>query len=360
MAKKAILGYFSEKQISRDYKHRSIMLNVELDDEAYFQFSAFHNGKMAAKGRGRKKSSAALKDEIKIYVDELVAIARTPAPPAILSIQSKLSSFTDDFFPKNISDFLLSCKDEYSYLIIDDEDIGLNIPYGILFFPDRNVKNCISNRGFFLSEYYTIVRSISTNSTSLKITNVATISSDDLPGSTREESNLEALFNAIHPGAVISITDRNHLAAVLVNNDPNCFHFCCHGTRDCKIRLKKHGISEEIEMNFFNMHRFPQNTFVFLNICSSAYTHYDESIPRSIANKLIDRNTHLVVMTEWPIDDDFAYIIGTQFYARMFSDETALQAIHNIKKGTRNLSDKFTAMTYSLRGNPNLKISLHA
>jgi hypothetical protein len=111
-------------------------------------------------------------------------------------------------------------------------------------------------------------------------------------------------------------------------------------------------------MAFFSLYRFPPNTLVFLNICYSAYTKYEDKVPRSIANKFIDRNAHLVIMTEWPISDSFASLIGTKFYRRLMSKETALQAVHNLKKEAKTIADKFTAMTYSLRGNPNLTIEI--
>jgi len=360
MANKSILGFFSTKQNNKDYVHRSLLLNIEVDQNHNFNFTLFNHGKMKASGRSRKTSTPELKTEIKAYVDELTKVSTILTPESIYAIQSKLSKFTDDFFPKEISDFIIENKGEYHYIVIDDDEIDINIPYGILMFPDQTAKDCISQEGFFLSEYFTIVRSKQSGNSSLSISNITVLSSDDLACSLSEEQELSSYFNKLKPGILIPITDKNHFADVLSTIKPNCLHFCCHGNSNCQIVSFKNNVHEYFEMEFFNLHRFPQNTLVFLNICSSAYTNYDDQIPRSIANKFIDRNAHLVIMTEWPISDAFASLIGTKFYRRLMNKETALQAVHKLKREAKRIEDKFTAMTYSLRGNPNLSIEIQA
>lgn len=357
MANKSILGFFSTKQDNKDYVHRSLFLNVEVDQNQFFNFKLFNNGKMKASGRSRKTSNTELKTEIKNYVDELTKASKILTPDSINAIQRKLSQFTDDFFPKEISDFIIENKGEYYYIVIDDE-IDINIPYGILMFPDPTVKDCISPAGFFLSEYFTIVRSKQSDNSSLSISNITVLSSDDLDCSKIEEQELSSYFNKLKPGILIPIADKNHFANVLSTIQPNCLHFCCHGNSNCQIISFKNNVYEYFDMEFFSLHRFPQNTIVFLNICLSAYTTYDDHVPRSIANKFIDRNAHLVIMTEWPISDAFASLIGTKFYLRLMNKETALQAVHKLKREAKSVQDKFTAMTYSLRGNPNLRIEI--
>ena len=79
-------------------------------------------------------------------------------------------------FPVSLMTFCLSAlqiifiknRNNYYYLVIEDEAIPVNIPYGVLFFPDRSITNCISDKGFFLSEYYTVLRSTSANESNLK------------------------------------------------------------------------------------------------------------------------------------------------------------------------------------------------
>ncbi len=359
MPKKSILGRFITRTSSKEYNHRSLLLNVEIDSTNHFYFQLFNGGNKVFEGRSRISLSKELSASIKEYIDEISPLADNFDDRALLAIQSKLSQFTDDFLPKSISDYLIKNKSIYYYLVIEDESIPINIPYGILFFPDRSVKKCISTKGFFLSEFFTVVRSKMSSESELTVKKVLTLSSDDLDGSKKEEEELFAYFNSKKPGLAEKIDDKNHFQSLIDRYNPNCFHFCCHGTENCEIATIKNGNIELIEMDFFNLHRFPDNTFIYLNICLSAYTKYDHTIPRSIASKFLDRNANLVVMTEWPIDDSFAYIIGTEFYKRVLDNETAVQAIHNIKTKAVTPIDKLTAITYSLRGNPNLKIVLN-
>lgn len=359
MPTKAILGRFIEKYTNREYSNRSLLLNVEIDSKNHFQFNLFHNGKQLQVDHSKLFLSEEISEKIKSFIDDITPLSDQFNLDSLLMIQSRISSFTDDFFPKSISDILLTNHDQYKYLVIEDDEVPINIPYGILFFPDKNVEGCLSDRGFFLSEYYTIVRSSTTNSYTLDVNKFATLSTDDLDGSINEEKELVNFFENIKPGITRKIENVKDFANVLQTEDPNCIHFCCHGNTDCQIVSKKKGNDEIIEMDFFNLHRFPDNTFINLNICSSAFTQYDSKVPRSIANKLLNRNANLVIMTEWPISDSFAYIIGTELYKRILSNETVLQAVHNIKQKAINDSDKLTAITYSLRGNPNLRLIIN-
>jgi hypothetical protein len=359
MPTKAIFGRFIEKYINREYSTRSLLLNVEIDEKNHFQFNLFHNGKQLLKDHSKTCLSEEISEKIKGYVDEITPLADKYDMDSLLMIQSKISSFTDDFFPKSISDLLINNRDQYRYLVIEDDEVPINIPYGILFFPEKKVDGCLTDRGFFLSEYYTIVRSNTTNEYILDVNRFATFSTDDLDGSITEENELIAFFENKKPGITRKIESIDDLDEVLQTINPNCLHFCCHGSTNCQIFARKNGNEEIIEMDFFNLHRFPKNTFINLNICSSAYTQYDNKVPRSIANKLLNRNANLIVMTEWPISDSFAYLIGTGLYKRILKDETVLQAIHSIKKEAVTKSDKLTAITYSLRGNPNLRLSIN-
>lgn len=347
---------------TKDFIHRSLLLNIELDQDDRFNFSL--STPSLIEGKSNLKNTPIFSSQLNSFID---AIENIKSMNDLINIQTQLSPFTDDFLPLEIRKFLLHNKSLYDYIVIEDDSIDFNIPYGILFFPDKSTGISISGKGYFLSELYTPVRAIQEKQrkrenikiSDTEINKICVLSSDDLPGSKKEEAAIIKYFNDKTNGIAVSIQDENELKAELSDQICNLYHFCCHGNEKCQIVSNKNGNRIEMNLSFFNMYRFPQNTTIFLNICLSNYTIYDGVAYRSISKKLINREAELVIMTEWPINDAVAYRMGTEFYKRIIEkNESPLVALHNIKKSFSTLPEKLTAITYSMKGNPYMRISI--
>lgn len=335
----------------KHFKYNSLILNVDLNN-SHLSFSLFHQGKKVAFGISRKELNNTLISDFKKLIKDYIISANYRK---FDMMQRTLSALTDDVVPQSIRDYFISYKTDFPYLVVEDENLPYNIPYGIFFFPDRNITNCISKYGFFLSEYFTIIRSNQAKPNELLINTLGVISSEDLPGSLLEEKNINDLLNKNIN--IIPVNNISELEKALFKDNPECLHFCCHGNTNNEIIFFKNNHKNVIHRDFFNLHRFPDGAFIFLNICFSNYTNYETEIPRSISDKFLDRNSALVVVTEWPIYDSFAYTIGTNFYKEISNGLSAIEIVHKIKRNAKNLDEKVTALSYSLRGNPNLKIS---
>lgn len=353
--------FFTIGTTTKDFTHRSLLLNIELDTDNRFTFTL--STPALIEGKSKLSNTAVFTSKINLYIEKITTIKTTAD---LIQVQSELSSFTDDFLPLNIRKFLLNNKSLYDYIVIEDDSIDFNIPYGILFFPDRSTGVSLSGKGYFLSELYTPIRAIQEKQSKkdikisdTEINKICVLSSDDLPGSLKEEDDIIKYFNNKISDIAFSIQDENELETELTNQICNLYHFCCHGNKNNEILSNKNGKTIYMDLDFFNMYRFPQSTTIFLNICLSNYTKYDGVAYRSISKKFINREAELVVMTEWPINDDVAFRMGTEFYRRIIDmKETPLVAIHNIKKLFSSLDDKLTAITYSLKGNPYMRISI--
>lgn len=352
--------FFTIGASTKDFAQRSLILNIELDDKSRFSFLLAAPNPIEAKSALLYNS--VFDSQIKGFITDFENIQDEND---IIQLQKKLSKFTDDFLPLPIRKYLLANKDLYDYLVIEDDSIDFNIPYGILFFPEKSNGISISGFGYFLAELYTPIRAMQeknerkeSDSVS-EIEKLCVLSSEDLPGSVQEETTIINYFNNIKSHLAISLQDEMHLENELKDHVCNLYHFCCHGTKNCKLATVKKGNPKYIDMDFFSLYQFPKHTTIFLNICSSNYTIYDGTNYRSISKKFINREAELVIMTEWPIDDTVAFKMGTEFYKRVIEKkEPALVAIHNIKKELTSISEKLVAITYSLKGNPNMKIAI--
>ncbi len=363
MRKRILDRFFSTGTTTKDYAHRSLLLNIDLNESNKFCFTL--SASEIIEGKSKIPFDSSFKTTIqniivsiiKLSIDE--KLSDDDFYKQLTLIQSKLSVITDDFLPQSIREYFLVNKDLYDYLVIEDDNIDFNIPFGVLFFPKKSENQSITGRGYFLSELYTLIRSTETSESVLQLTKIRTLSSENLPGSILEERAILDFFNSKISNIAEPINSIEELEESLKNESCNLYHFCCHGGINCNIISEKKGIENEIGMDMFNLIRFPDHTFVFLNICLSNFTTYENEIPRSISNKLINRHSELVVVTEWPINDFVGFKMGTNFYTEVLEKgRTSIQAIHNIKKNITNKRNKFTAIAYSLKGNPNLRFEV--
>lgn len=352
--------FFTIGSTTKDFAHRSLLLNIELDKDGRFNFTL--SATSLIEGKSNLLNNPVFVSRINSFIKDIENIKDIAD---IINVQRQLSSFTDDFLPLEIRKYLLANKSLYDYLVIEDDSIDFNIPYGILFFPDKSDGLSISGKGYFLAELYTPIRAIqekSSNKTDIpvsEIEKVCVLSTDDLKGSIQEEKSIIDYFNSKKNNIAVSIQDEVQLEKELANQNCNLYHFCCHGNNKCQIVTVKKGTPRYLDTDFFNLCKFPQNTTIFLNICSSNFTVYDGITYRSISKKLINREAELIIMTEWPINDSVAFRMGTEFYNRVIEKkESALSAIHNIKKSFTTIPEKLTAITYSLKGNPDMRLKI--
>lgn len=363
MRRRILDRFFSTGTTTKDYAHRSLLLNIDLNESNKFCFTL--SASEIIEGKSKLSFDSNFKTNIQNIIISIIKLSINNKLTddeffkQLTSIQSTLSVLTDDLLPQAIREYFLVNKDLYDYLVIEDDNIDFNIPFGILFFPTNTEKKSITGRGFFLSELYTLIRSTETSESVLQLTKARTLSSENLPCSILEEKEILDFFNSKISNIAEPINSIEELEDSLKNESCNLYHFCCHGGFDCNIIAQKSGIDNEIGIDMFNLIRFPDHTFVFLNICLSNYTTYENEIPRSISNKLINRHSELVVVTEWPINDFVGFNMGTNFYKEVFEEgRTSIQAIHNIKKNITDKRHKFTAIAYSLKGNPNLRFEV--
>jgi hypothetical protein len=336
---------------TKDFKHNSILINIDTLQGDRLSISLYVNGSERAKGTSRKVFDEDFVNRAKNEIQKhLVDLTHCD----IRSLQSKMSELTDDILPQSVRDFLIKYRNDYNYLVIEDDCVGLNFPFPILFFPVSDSQNTISEYGFFLSEKYTIVRANSNISEDIEVKKIAILSSEDLKGSIEEERKISDILDNGTNVEIINVENQNHLEQLLTKNQPEVFHFCCHGNEKNQIVFMKNGAYESIDVDYFNLFRFLDSSIIILNICFSNYTNYITPCPRSIAEKVLDRNAGIVLSTEWPIDDRFAYAVGTNIYKSIIDGKSIIEILHMTKMQASSFCEKMTALTYTLRGNPNI------
>lgn len=341
----------------KDFRHHSTTLFIELDDEGYCNFRLNYNGQLREYPKSRIVLNDVFTQRITTIIFNCFIKGEYQDPILFSDYQSELAEITDDLFSRELRKDIFLIKNNIKYLVISDEYMPINLPYPILFFPDPTYKNGISENGFFLSEVFTIIRSSIPTYNEIKINEVFTLSSDDLTGSTKEEQILNDFFES-KSISTVSLEDLDVLKQALHDAKGDLFHFCCHGSVDNCIVFQKSGKWHEIKMNDLSLSKFKDGSFLVLNICNGNFTNYDVQIPRSMADKLLDRNAELVLTTEWPIYDNFAFFLGTSLYKSLLNKKSIAYTLHELKEKAITFDDKITALGYTLRGNPNLKINI--
>lgn len=341
----------------KDFRHHSTTLFIELDDEGYCKIRLNYNGKLKKYPKSRIVIDDVFIERFTSIISKCFINGEYQDSKLFSDYLSELAEITDDLFSRELRKDIFLIKNNIKYLVISDEYMTINLPYPILFFPDPTYKNGISENGFFLSEVFTIIRTSIPTYNEIKINEVFTLSSEDLAGSIKEEQIIKDFFESKSIYAE-SIEDINLLKKALKDNKGDLFHFCCHGSDDNSILFQKSGKWHKIKMNDLSLSKFKNGSLIVLNICYGNFTNYDFQIPRSIADKLLDRNAELVLTTEWPIDDSFAFFLGTTLYKSLLSKKSIAYTLHEIKEKASTFDHKITALGYTLRGNPNLKINI--
>ena len=348
---------YKNSQGNREFRHRSVLMIIGYNSDRYLEYTFRHKDSLIQK-RSDSIFSQTDFNNIKAIVDQISKDLETLTVDKVVEIQDLMSVITENFLPKAIIDFLLKNKNSISYIAIDDDDLPFDIPFNLFFIPDYNEQGeYITNYGFFLGEKFTISKlTEDSDMAQLQIRNIGIISSEDLPGSIREEIDIKQTFNGRQNVNIVSLSSNDEIKRFIQQSNPECLHFCCHGNPRQEIIYNKNNSYIYFTMDELNLIRFKTGAFIFLNICYSGYSKYDNGAIRSIARKFLSKNSKLVISSEWPINDNFGGNIGLNFYKSICRDRIAIQVIHELKNNANGLQEKICAVAYTLRGDPKITL----